>query len=79
MQQREVEIVDALGVNAPASGKLSQLAAKYPCDVSLKRNGRKVNAKSLMGVMMLAASKGSHIALETDGPDKTEGLTPSSR
>jgi phosphotransferase system HPr (HPr) family protein len=59
MQQREVEIVKTLGLNAPASGKLSQLAAKYQCDVSLKRNGRKVNAKSLMGLMMQAASKGS--------------------
>jgi phosphocarrier protein len=74
MQQREVEIVNALGLNASASGQLSQLAAKYQCDVSLARNGRKVNAKSLMGVMMLAACKGSHVELETDGPDETEAL-----
>src|SRR5260370_1195812 len=49
MQRREVEIVNKLGLNAPASTKLTQLAAKYQCDVSLARSGRKVNAKSLMG------------------------------
>jgi phosphocarrier protein HPr len=74
MQQREVEIVNKLGLNAPASTKLSQLAAKYLCDVSLMRNARKVNAKSLMGVMMLAAGKGSRVVLEADGPDETEAL-----
>lgn len=74
MQQRQVEIVNALGLNATASAKLVQLAAKYPCDVSIARNGRKVNAKSLMGVMMLAAGKGSRVVLETDGPDETEAL-----
>ena len=74
MQQREVEIVNKLGLNALASTKLTQLAAKYQCDVSLARSGRKVNAKSLMGVMMLAAGKGSHVVLETDGPDETEAL-----
>jgi phosphocarrier protein HPr len=74
MQQREVEIVNELGLNAPASAKLTQLAAKYQCDVSLARSGRKVNAKSLMGVMMLAAGKGSRVLLETDGPDELEAL-----
>jgi phosphocarrier protein HPr len=74
MQQREVEIVNKLGLNASASTKLTQLATKYPCDVSLARGGRKVNAKSLMGVMMLAAGKGSRVVLETDGPDETDAL-----
>jgi len=74
MQQREVEIVNKLGLDAPASAKLAQLAAKYQCDVSLARSGRKVNAKSLMGVMMLAAAKGSRVLLETDGPDEIEAL-----
>jgi phosphocarrier protein len=74
MQQREVEIVNELGLNALASAKLTQVAAKYQCDVAMVRNGRKVNAKSFMGVMMLAAGKGSHIVLETDGPDETEAL-----
>ena len=74
MQQREVEIVNALGLNARAAGQLAQLAAKYRCDVALTRNGRRVNAKSLMGLMMLAAHRGTHVVLETDGPDETEAL-----
>src|SRR5437763_10392173 len=74
MLQQEVEIINKLGLHARASAKLTQLAAKYQCDVSLARNGRKVNAKSIMGVMMLAAGKGSHITLETDGPDESEAM-----
>ena len=74
MQQREIEIVNKLGLHARASAKLTQLAAKYQCDVSLARTGRKINAKSIMGVMMLAAGKGSRVVLETDGPDETEAL-----
>lgn len=75
MQQREVDIINKLGLHARASAKLTQLAAKYQCDVSLARNGRKVNAKSIMGVMMLAAGKGSRVTLETDGPDESEAMT----
>ena len=74
MQQREIEIVNKLGLHARASAKLTQLAAKYQCEVSLARSGRKVNAKSIMGVMMLAAGKGSRITLETDGPDEAEAM-----
>ena len=74
MQQREVEIVNRLGLHARASAKLTQLAAKYACEVSLSRNGRKVNAKSIMGVMMLAANKGSKVTLETDGPAEAEAI-----
>lgn len=74
MRQQEVEIVNQLGLHARASAKLTQLAAKYECDVSLGRNGRKVNAKSIMGVMMLAAGKGSRVTLETEGPDEGEAM-----
>jgi len=74
MRQQEVEIVNKLGMHARASAKLTQLAAKYQCEVSLARNGRKVNAKSIMGVMMLAAGKGSRITLETEGPDEGEAM-----
>ena len=70
MQRREVEIVNKLGLHARASAKLTQLAAKFQCDVFLSRNNRKINAKSIMGVMMLAAGKGSTVVLETDGPDE---------
>lgn len=75
MQRREVEIVNSQGLNASASSKLAQLAAKYLCDVSLARSGRKINAKSLMGVMMLAAGKGSRVVIEADGPDEAEALS----
>jgi len=74
MQQREVEIVNNLGLHARASAKLTQLAARYACEVSLSRNGRKVNAKSIMGVMMLAANKGSKVVLETDGDDEVVAI-----
>ncbi len=74
MQQREIEIINKLGLHARASAKLTQLAAKYPCEVSLSRNGRKVNAKSIMGVMMLAANKGSKVTLETDGTNEAEAI-----
>jgi phosphocarrier protein len=74
MQQCEIEIAATPGLNASASARLAQLASKYQCEISLTRNGRRVNAKSLMGVMMLAAGKGSRILLETDGPDETEAL-----
>ena len=74
MRQQEVEVVNKLGLHARASAKLTQLAAKYQCDVSLARNGRKVNAKSIMGVMMLAAGKGSRITLETEGADEDEAM-----
>ena len=70
MQQREVEIVNNLGLHARASAKLTQLAARYPCEISMSRNNRKVNAKSIMGVMMLAANKGSKVIIETDGADE---------
>jgi phosphocarrier protein HPr len=74
MQQREVEIINKLGLHARAAAKLTQLATKYQCEVSMVRNGRRVNAKSIMGVMMLAAGKGSRVTLETDGPDEGEAI-----
>jgi phosphocarrier protein len=74
MHQREVEIINKLGMHARASAKLTQLAAKYQADVSMSRNGRKVNAKSIMGVMMLAAGKGSKVLIEIDGPDEAAAM-----
>ncbi len=74
MLQREVEIVNKLGLHARAAAKLTQLAAKYQSDVQIARNGRKVNAKSIMGVMMLAAGKGARVTLETDGPDEEPAM-----
>ena len=74
MLQREVEIVNKLGLHARASAKLTQLAARYQSDVQMSRNGRKVNAKSIMGVMMLAAGKGTKVMIETDGPDESDAM-----
>jgi phosphocarrier protein len=74
MQQREVEIVNKLGLHARASAKLTQLAAKFASDVHIARAGRRVNAKSIMGVMMLAAGKGSKVTLETEGLDEVEAM-----
>jgi phosphocarrier protein HPr len=74
MIQQEVEIINKLGLHARASAKLTQMAAKYQSEVWMTRNKRRVNAKSIMGVMMLAAGKGALVTLETDGPDEKECL-----
>jgi phosphocarrier protein len=74
MQQREVKIINKLGLHARASAKITQLAGKFKSEVWLSRNNHKVNAKSIMGVMMLAANKGSTINIETIGSDETEAM-----
>ena len=74
MQQRELEIVNKLGLHARASAKLTQVAGRYKSEIWLSRSGRRVNAKSIMGVMMLAAAKGSTIKVETDGNDEDEAM-----
>ena len=74
MPSAEAEIVNKLGLHARASAKLTQTAAAFKSEVWLARNGRRVNAKSIMGVMMLAASKGCRITIETDGQDAEEAL-----
>ena len=74
MLQRDVEIVNKLGLHARASAKLTQLAGQYESEVWLTREGRRVNAKSIMGVMMLAASKGSTVSVETSGADEAAAM-----
>ncbi|MBK5103246.1 MAG: HPr family phosphocarrier protein [Burkholderiales bacterium] len=74
MLQTEVEIVNKLGLHARAAAKLTQLASGFQSEIWLTRNGRRVNAKSIMGVMMLAAGKGSKIDIETDGSDADAAL-----
>jgi phosphocarrier protein len=74
MLQREAEIVNKLGLHARASAKLTQLASGYQSDIWLSRNGKRVNAKSIMGVMMLAAAKGSTVRIETDGADEAAAM-----
>ena len=74
MQKQTVTIVNKLGLHARASAKLTQTAARFPCGVHLSRNGRRVNAKSIMGVMMLAAGIGSTVEIETDGQDEEAAM-----
>ena len=74
MPQTEAEIVNKLGLHARASAKLTQLAGGFQSEIWLTRNGRRVNAKSIMGVMMLAAGQGSTIVIETEGSDADTAL-----
>jgi len=74
MPSVEIKIINKLGLHARASAKLSQLAGEFPCEVYLARDGRQVNAKSIMGVMMLAAGIGSTVILETVGEQADEAL-----
>ena len=72
--KQEIEIINKLGLHARASTKLTQTASQFSCEIWIERNGRRVNAKSIMGVMMLAASKGSVVTLETNGEDEAAAM-----
>ena len=74
MQQKDVQIINKLGLHARASAKLTQLASSFKSEVMMSRNNRRVNAKSIMGVMMLAAAKGTTISIETNGTDEAEAM-----
>ena len=70
----DTTITNQLGLHARASAKLTKLAGSYPCEVWMSRGERRVNAKSIMGVMMLAAGIGSVVTVETDGPQEQEAM-----
>ena len=74
MARAETEIVNKLGLHARASAKLTQLAGSFPCEVWMEKGARRINAKSIMGVMMLAAGKGSSVIVETEGADEQTAL-----
>ena len=74
MPRAEAEIVNKLGLHARASAKLTQVASRFGAEVWLSRDGRRVNAKSIMGVMMLAAGKGSRVVIEAEGADAEEAM-----
>jgi len=74
MASVEATIVNKLGLHARASAKLSQVASSFKSEVWLSRNGRRVNAKSIMGVMMLAAGKGSSVTVEAEGDDASAAI-----
>jgi phosphocarrier protein len=72
--REELPIVNKLGLHARASARLTQTAGRFQSEIWLSRNGKRVNAKSIMGVMMLAASKGSVIGVEVSGEDETQAM-----
>ena len=74
MAHAEVQIINKLGLHARASAKLTQLAGAFKSEVWLSRSGRRVNAKSIMGVMMLAAGKGASVTIEAEGDDAEAAL-----
>jgi phosphocarrier protein HPr len=75
MLQQETTIVNKLGLHARASAKLTQLAGRFACEIWMTRNTRRINAKSIMGVMMLAAGIGSKVLIETDGVDEEQAMS----
>ena len=74
MQKREIEISNKLGLHARASAKLTQTAGRFTSDIFVIKGTRRVNAKSIMGIMMLAAGKGTKIELEINGNDEAEAM-----
>ncbi|MDE2147467.1 MAG: HPr family phosphocarrier protein [Burkholderiales bacterium] len=74
MMQTRIRISNKLGLHARASAKLTKLAGGFASDIHLSRNGRRVNAKSIMGVMMLAAGLGTEIEIETEGEDEQAAM-----
>ena len=74
MIQSSIQISNKLGLHARASAKLTKLAGSFKSDVHLSRNGRRVNAKSIMGVMMLAAGLGTEVLIEVEGDDEQAAM-----
>lgn len=74
MQKQTITIINKLGLHARASAKLTKLAGSFPCEVWVSKGERRVNGKSIMGVMMLAAGLGSEVELETDGEKEAEAM-----
>ena len=74
MIKETTTIINKLGLHARASAKLTKMAGSFPCEVFMSRGERRINAKSIMGVMMLAAGKGATIVVETAGPDEQAAL-----
>jgi phosphocarrier protein HPr len=74
MVKTRITISNKLGLHARASAKLTKLAGGFQCDIFMSRNDRRVNAKSIMGVMMLAAGLGTEIEIETDGVDEQAAM-----
>ncbi|HEY5634385.1 MAG TPA: HPr family phosphocarrier protein [Burkholderiaceae bacterium] len=74
MRRAEASIVNKLGLHARPSAKITQVASKFRAEVWMTKGARRINAKSIMGVMMLAAAKGAVVVIEADGPDEEEAV-----
>ncbi|ABM40550.1 MULTISPECIES: HPr family phosphocarrier protein [Diaphorobacter] len=74
MIKKNITISNKLGLHARASAKLTKMAGSFPCDVWMRKGERRINAKSIMGVMMLAAGMGSEVEIETDGAQEQEAM-----
>lgn len=74
MIRKEIEIINRLGLHARAAAKLVQCASRYACRIEIERRGQSVNGKSIMGVMMLAASRGTRITVEAAGEDEAAAM-----
>ena len=74
MPQVDIVVSNKLGLHARAAAKLTQLAGSFDCEIWMEKGSRRINAKSIMGVMMLAAGKGSKVVIETTGDDEDEAL-----
>ena len=74
MIKKNITISNKLGLHARASAKLTKMAGCFPCDVWMRKGERRINAKSIMGVMMLAAGMGSEVEIETDGAQEQEAM-----
>ncbi len=74
MITQELQIINKLGLHARAAAKLVKLASSFKCSIDIEKDGQRVNSKSIMGVMMLAASCGSHVTLRTEGPDEQDAM-----
>ena len=74
MPRQDANIINKLGLHARASAKLTQLAGKFQCEVWMSKGTRRINAKSIMGVMMLAAGLGSEVVIDTEGDREQEAM-----
>jgi len=75
MQNKTITIINKLGLHARAAAKFVQLASSFDCEINVSLAGKKVNGKSIMGIMMLAAAKGSSIQITTAGGDEDEAIS----
>lgn len=75
MQEQSITIINKLGLHARAAGKLVETTSRFGCDITIEKDGRNVDGKSIMAMMMLAAGKGTEITIKANGDDEDHALT----